>query len=602
MVPKHSDSLPGFQAKLPRTGHNLSHDLAFTATTGHLLPVFHDLLNPGETVDLKFDFVLRTQPLQAAAMSKIKCYTDYFFVPMQLLWQGWSDWYYNIHDQFSSYFPNQQTLLPLVNFQSLFGEIFVNKNVSSMIGLGGYTIHFGEAFGRNAYRLFDMLGYRADCIAKGVGSPTSGLGSVFPYPILAYNCIYQYFYRLDSREKFNAQAFNVDKYSSSGVIPYTDFMKYCSLQYRPLDDDYFTSIKPSPILDQINQNATPLQTINQWLTRSVVGGNEVLSPASIGNSNTLPDQDYLGNGKVLTQAVFNSAVENQVISGDYVSQNGVDIGTANIRALFANEKLWSVTGRAGKHYDDQTLSHFGFKVPHDVKHEITHVGSDYSEIAVGEVISTSDTLNAGSGASLGEIAGKGYARQSGKSHQFTAPCHGVVMAIFSVLPDFAYENTYLKANKLSDRNDLYTPEFDHLGMQPLFGYECDAALSMSSELVGWQYRYEQWKRRYNRCTSIFSASAGGSLNSWFDSYLPYMTGNGSLPDGVNNGAGYYEMFMSSPTMVNQLFMIQYLTPWSSAYETNPYLIYQNDPFVIGSHIGCKKVSTMSDYSLPRLDV
>ena len=182
MVPKHSDSLPGFQAKLPRTGHNLSHDLAFTATTGHLLPVFHDLLNPGETVDLKFDYVLRTQPLQAAAMSKIKCYTDYFFVPMQLLWQGWSDWYYNIHDQFSSYFPNQQTILPLVNFQSLFGNIFANKNVSSMTGLGGYTIHFGEAFGRNAYRFFDMLGYRPDCIAKGVGTPTSGLGSVFPYP------------------------------------------------------------------------------------------------------------------------------------------------------------------------------------------------------------------------------------------------------------------------------------------------------------------------------------------------------------------------------------------------------------------------------------
>ena len=41
----------------------------------------------------------------------------------------------------------------------------------------------------------------------------------------------------------------------------------------------------------------------------------------------------------------------------------VDIRYANIRAMFANEKLWSITGRAKKHYDDQTLAHFGFEVP-----------------------------------------------------------------------------------------------------------------------------------------------------------------------------------------------------------------------------------------------
>ena len=65
LMPK-IDQMPDYQAQLGRTGHSLSHDLSFTSTCGHLLPVFHDFLNAGETVTLGFDFNLRTQPLEAA--------------------------------------------------------------------------------------------------------------------------------------------------------------------------------------------------------------------------------------------------------------------------------------------------------------------------------------------------------------------------------------------------------------------------------------------------------------------------------------------------------------------------------------------------------
>ena len=39
--------------------------------------------------------------------------------------------------------------------------------------------------------------------------------------------------------------------------------------------------------------------------------------------------------------------------------------------MFAVEKLLRITGRARKDYDSQVLAHLGFKVPHDVKHELT---------------------------------------------------------------------------------------------------------------------------------------------------------------------------------------------------------------------------------------
>lgn len=631
------DQMPDYQAQLGRTGHSLSHDLSFTSTCGHLLPVFHDFLNAGETVTLGFDFNLRTQPLEAAAMSKIITHTEYFFVPIQLLYQGFSDWYYGTREQFSSQFLTDDELgnfvLPKVNLATLFTVINGLKN-NQYGGNNNRVVYAGESFARSAFRLFEMFGFRADAIATGVPGSDSSLGSVFPYQVLAYNCIYQNYYRLDNRELFNPAAFNVDRYYSTGIIDADKFKIYCCTRLRPMDSDYFTDIKMSPIVDVLNlNNKTSLDVANDFLTR---GG--ALSSGSNGNSRPFTTPLIDPTQSIQTQFGFkaNYITLNSGINNDYrdssgsvipsgaasfgsggkledsngnvalhthpytLQSNGYDIGTANIRAMFASEKLWSVTGRAKKNYDDQTLAHFGFKVPHDPKHSISCFGHDTSEIAIGEVISTSNTSSASGGSPLGEIAGKGYGRQSNTRHKFTAPCHGVVMAIFSVVPQVFYEDTFLKANQFSTREDLYTPEYDHLGMQPLFDYETRLT-GGASTIIGWQYRYEQWKRRYNRCTSAFKSqyvATEGPLSSWIHTQQPYAP----FTTNSNSANTYsYDHYLVPVSALNDLMLYQYNIQWSSAYESKPSSIYEGDPFIVNSHIDCVKVSTMSDYSLPRLD-
>ena len=604
------DEMPQYRAKLPKSVHDLSHKFGFTATVAHLLPVFHDFLNPGETVELAFNYNLRTQPLQSAAMVDIVGHVEYFFVPMFLLYEPFGSMYYNLNDNFSSLLPNNPSTS---NVQNQFPVLDFNSNSSGtglfdeMQASDTQVVGFEEWY-NHVYRLFDMFGYNNSGINRGGSSYWNP--NVFPYPILAYNCIYQYYYRLDNRQHFDQRLFNWDKFYNTAIVDNSNvtLLQFVRLFYRPKDSDYFTDIKVSPIVDVLNLNVkNSFDVAQQWLSRSSVLGSfgygSVLSSGGIGNSSNAygesgPGQNTNPSTSIETNFGFNGNWVG-VQTGGIVQANGFDINTANIRALFASEKLWSVTGRARKHYDDQTLAHFGVNVPHDIKHEISCFGHDRSNIHIGEVIATSNVV-VGSGGSvvnggLGEIAGKGYGQMQNKPHKFTAPCHGVVMAIVSFVPDITYGGAYQKCNVMTNRNDLYTPEYDHLGMQPIFHYEGgDMAASTRAGIAGWQYRYEQWKRRFNRVTKAFTGN--GNLDSWMLDFTPAA----KTVNNVVNSSNYLD-FLHSPSELNQIMLVNYVTAASGYSATDESKIYDGDPFVIDGYVHCKKVSTMSDYSLPRLD-
>ena len=578
------DEMPQYRAKLPKSVHDLSHKFGFTATVAHLMPIFHDFLNPGETVELGFNYNLRTQPLQSAAMVDIKSHVEYFFVPMQLLYSPFGNVLYNIEDSYSSNFPvvgepSVNVNLPLLRWSDV---------LTAMQSFDSEQIGF-EEWANHAYRLLDLLGFNNTDLNKQ--SSKNYNPNVFPYQFLAYHCIYQYYYRLDNRERFNQHLFNWDKYYNDIYASLADasLRSLLCLHYRPKDSDYFTDCKVSPIVDVLNLNTKDeLMTASSPLSRVSLSSGRVLSSGGRGIVSADVADSPLGDDFVYPdseiQTNFGFRADNG--SPDNPTFNGQDINTANIRAMFASEKLWSITGRAKKHYDDQTLAHFGFKVPHDVKHEISCFGHDRGLIHIGEVIATAGTDST----PLGEIAGKGYGNLSTKPHKFTAPCHGVVMVILSFVPDISYGQTFGKYNAIGSAADFYKPEYDHLGMQPLFHYEgYPDDQSNLAKIVGWQYRYEQWKRRYNRVSKAFCGS--GNLDSWMLDFRPSDTENAA------NTENYLD-YLHSPSELDQIMLVNYVTGLPAADETKTY---DGDPFVVDGFIHCKKVSTMSDYSLPRLD-
>lgn len=639
------NKMPDYSSAKSRSLHDMSHDFAFTLPCGPLVPIEHDILLPGDKIEVKTDFNVRNiLPFDAPAGVDFDFHVDYFFVPMELIYKPFATYVYGQNDEWSSMFGSYDVngkfkidaniKLPLLDSEDFY------KYITSLIVVPDDR-HF-ESRGKQMQRLLDHFGFPV--FDDNVLNDHYTFGTVnmdypicpnfFPWMFCAYQTIYEKYFRIEEYEAYSP-IFNIDKYYKTSLIQPTQSVDdgrmindLTMLRYRPLYKDYFTSVKANPMYNDLNQNQSILNSLDFVKSQGL---------NKFPNSNTL---SHLGLKEYedSTQLSFTSGESG--FYGDLANLNAYDDGefgsiqygqnsVNQLRALFATEKLLYVTQRAGKNYDDQTLAHFGIKVPHDVKHDLSHLGHTVHTMHIGEVTSLADTGDAGR--ALGSYAGKGYLNTTiqgfgkNKEIKFTAPCHGVFMAIFSCVPRVSYNVPVLKKNIVQTRLDLFQPEFDHLGMQPIFRYELDMFTkaykiedsgniylnkgnsldeTFMSQIVGWQYRYEEKKRQFNRVSAAFQK---GSMSPWFLSVSPLSTfkkyvGNIVEEEGesdvyvVEDHGTSVDSLYCSPRITDGIFSANYAMTFEPIDEQ-----FDTDPFMINSRVSYKKISIMSTYSMPKLD-
>lgn len=630
------NQMPKHTARLSKTAHDLSQSLAFTAAPGMLLPVYKDILVGGDKIDFTPSIFSRLTPLIAPALCDIEVYLDTFFVPMDMLYSFFGNQLFQVREYFSSQFDDSinngfREDFPLFNLNDFnFGGIWsqdpsdannLDRWGNKASDLPNDGVNF-ENFGSSRFRLFDMLGLNPwSLYGEGFqGATPFNLGAnprIFPWQLLAYQCIYQFYYRMDDWEQFSASAFNIDLTLTAES---TESFHHCrsqwsELRYRPFLKDYFTSLKRNPLV--AGENLLPLRDDHGNFS-------EGQTPFSIESIHS-----FLGGDSYNVLTPDNNGVDSIKNGGtqvDAAERGDSYITTSNIRASFALEKLMRITGRAGKNYDSQMLAHFGVKVPHDVKHQISHLGTSKGKFSLGEVTSMASTENA----ELGDFAGRGSVAFRGSNIKFTAPCHGVLMCLFSAVPKVRYVGTFDKENALVNRYDLPTPEFMDLGMQPLWAFEAQSGILQEvsgsgddpSEgayfrggdwRLGWQFNYEQYKRKFDRVSEAFRNPSDGfnrnvdnAYKNWVMGKLPFnslptITGSSQRSDSYQN---YFNLsvynFLCPPTILNQLLQVPYSVEWSNEYFTKPWLLYQKDPFVCDFHADCTKLSFLSRYGEPQL--
>ena len=254
-----------------RSGFDLSNKNAFTAKAGELLPVYWKFVIPGDKFTAQVQHFTRTQPVSTAAYTRIKEYYDWFFVPMRLLWKNFPTAITQMTDNpVSAMSLNQNadvtSKLPYFTLEQLFApwaEVgSVEQGAPSVLtGLStGYNptsiVAQDKSRGNNFFgfsrahlfgKLMSYLGYGRitdEYIKTAIDFPASTAAqqkgcyaknfAVSPFPLLAYQKIYQDFFRRPEWESANPSAYNLDYvFASNGDTGRLNFLNAANILRDP---------------------------------------------------------------------------------------------------------------------------------------------------------------------------------------------------------------------------------------------------------------------------------------------------------------------------------------------------------------------------------
>lgn len=543
------------RANLQRNAFDLSFTSKFTASVGMLLPCFCKEVNPNEHFRINPEMFLRTVPLNSAAYVRLKQYCEFYFVPTRLLWRSFPQFIAGTSNQFSTAISDGSKFssVPTWDFNTLLKLLTTSGNDSC-----GYPFKYG------AVRLLDLLGYGVNVsnvdslIAANTAKPFAF--KVSPFRMLAYQKIYSDFYRNPLYESIDVENFNVDNTSSSSSIAnQTARMMY--LRYRDWKKDYFNAVSPQfQGNDFMSASFTPIQF-------PAAGQNVNANPTSWTNKN-----DNFQGGLSINQPSGSSSA---------------GITVANLRSAYALDKLYRlmVSAKDGS-YSEQMKTRFGVDAPDD-DWKSKFIGAIDAPVTIGDVTTTSDTYDetSNSGAIPGTLYGNGWSQSKG-SFDFTSKEHGIIMGIFSILPECDYQSDQINAfNTKLKREDFFVPEFADLGKQPMpiyqFKFNKDTDMS---KVLGWNMRYSEYKTSLDMVHGVFNSDDkfhNQSYNAWV------APRNQTLAQ-YSNGATV-SFFKAFPSVLNQIMVQQY-----DGTE-------QTDQFLVNAGFNVQAIRPMSIYGEPSLN-
>ena len=606
-----------FKANLSRHSHDVSAGYSASLAPGMIIPQYFDILGPGDSVYYRTHMFARMQDLITAFLGEVDLHIDYFFVPLQMIYTPFGQVFAQTDDFISGVFSGMsgKDTFPLIQGNSI--------DVTQPTMADGYNSF--ECEGKALMRMFDAFDMNPLEVVN-IGNAPSGYTPtgteidtqlcenppVAPWIPCAYQAIYQKYFRNDELEVLRVADYNVDSYYNS-TTPASD-LKYFYLHYCQRPSDYFTKTRVSPIASAVNK----------------LGNSGLQFPADGGALDvTLEKVDSFLNpvGNILKYQKFGSAPtslgENQAFTRvstsllsqptQYITDPATILNTANIRALFAVDKFSRIYGRADKTYDDQILAHFGIEIPHDVKHDLTHLKHYRAVLQSDPIYGTANVdNNAGNPLStIGQVGGQGQVTLDTDQEKFTAPVHGVFMAVAYVVTKPRYTSTFSKLHLTTERLRFPIPEFDKLGAQPLYAFEFNPIHLQTSERanrVGWQNRYAEFKEKYDRASLIYkwpdnSHNPAGTTNVFgayviarnvfgADGYTHFPTATSAFVKA--------QMFFENPHALDTVMARTYQHAWNNAYFTTPWIAMQSDPILTEFKCFCKKVSWMSETGEPDL--
>lgn len=610
-----------YQAQLSRHSHDVSAGYAASIVPGAYIPQYFDILGPGDSIYYRTHMFARMQDVVTAFLGEVDLHIDYFFVPLQMIYTPFGQVFAQTNDFITSLYASMPATdsFPTLEMGTFDNTVAYSANNTPEFECNGKKVmRVLDAFDMNPLAVI----HSSQATASGYTKPSSAYSDtncynppVAPWIPCAYHAIFQKYYRNDSLEKLNVSAYNVDQYyaSSSPVVDSRFFQ--LEWAYRP--SDYFTDIRVSPIASAVNQlgqsEQFPIDGGN--LTDVIYKVEEFLAPEAstyrVASSQSRINQSGSKSFEI-------TSTTNRTIQSSNPTAS-LYLNAQNIRTLFAVDKFARIYGRADKTYDDQILAHFGIEIPHDIKHDLTHLKHYHMVIQSDPIYGTANvgtSDDTGFISTIGQVGGQGQASLDTDQEKFTAPVHGVFMAIAYVVTKPRYTETFSKLHLCTNRLSLPIPEYDKLGSQPVYRFEGSRYFLQPTDSYshdfrasrcGWQNRYEQFKRKYNRASLIYEDPRAGEWTlvegqsniyaPWVISHQPYFVDTNALAtsefvDPIK--------FFENPHSLDGVMVRPYVSGWSNEWYTSPWLAFQSDPILTDFMCFAKKVSWMSETGEPDL--
>lgn len=600
-----------------RSGFDIGRKNAFTAKVGELLPVYWDISMPGDKYKFNVEYFTRTQPVETSAYTRLREYFDFYAVPLRLLWKSVPTVLTQMQDI------NQIQALSLTQNLALGTHLpslplnFIYQVLSRLNGNSvnpGNSASLNNMFGFNrgdlSYKLLSYLGY-GNFIAN---TPSSGNrwwstsvkktadsdfytqqyiqnNYVNIFPLLAYQKIYQDFFRWSQWEKSNPSSYNVDYYT--GIDPLlvssipdskTDYWKsdtMFDLRYCNWNKDMLMGVLPNSqfgdvaVLD-IDNSGNPDVVLGSGDKNSTVG------VASAVTSNTAQVPLF-----ALKASASNTLPVGSTLRVDLASLKS-QFSVLALRQAEALQRWKEISQSGDSDYREQIRKHFGVKLPQALSNMCTYIGGISRNLDISEVVNNN---LAGEG-DAAVIAGKGVGAGNG-SFTYTTDEHCVVMCIYHAVPLLDYTITGQDGQLLvTDAESLPIPEFDNIGMEVLpmsqiFNSPKASVVNLFN--AGYNPRYFNWKTKLDVINGAFTTTLKSWVSPVTESLLSGWFGFGYSEGDVNSQNKVvlnYKFFKVNPSVLDPIFGVAADSTWDT------------DQLLVNSYIGCYVARNLSRDGVP----
>lgn len=451
---KRGEIFETVKVSTPKTNlFDLSHRKDLTCRFGELVPVCCIEAVPGDYFHVGGKALVKFAPLVFQTLGRFDITIHYFFVPWRILWPNWETFITNGGDNTTEPLP----AFPAIGFIN--GEPYADRKLPNYLGIPPI--------------------------------PTDAIPGAFEdvnaLPFFAYQKIYNEYYR-DQNLIGPVPDEAVDGSNQSVISEITN------LRYRAWSRDYFTSALPEA--QRGNPVAVPIGQFEdvQVKVQKTAEGSGVTTFTATPSNLAVGRQD---------------STNPDILDGLYAQTSQMESGAITITELRTAEKLQEYlekSMRAGNRYFEFNRAHFGVTSPDASLQRPQYIAGVKSPVVIGEVLSTADTGDQ----PVGGMAGHGLGVAAGKFGNFFCVEHGCIMGIMSIMPQPTYFQGMPKLfTKWKDPFQYYTPEFAHVGEQPIENREVYAfrdSDELGSATWGYTPRYCEYRYENNRVHTDFQTT------------------------------------------------------------------------------------------------